>query len=85
MPPPSNNFFYASAIFFIFVKKCKKNRLCPLFYEEVLEDIIKKWGPEAMPKFLIVMCIFATYCIAGHSLGALVYLTLKLSTAASSL
>ena len=34
-----------------------------------------------MPKFLIVMCIcgiFATVkCIAGHSLGALIYLKTK--------
>ena len=40
---PSDNFFYAGAIFQIFVKKMQKNekRLCPLPYEEVLEDIIK--------------------------------------------
>ena len=41
-----------------------------------------------MPKFLIVMCtcgIFATVqCIAGHSLGALMYLKLKLSSGNNS-
>ena len=32
---PSDNFFYTCAIFLIFV------RICPVPYEEVLEDIIK--------------------------------------------
>ena len=33
---------------------------------------------EDMPKFLIVMCyICYCYCIAGHSLGTLVYLKTK--------
>ena len=49
-------------------------RLCPLPYEEVLEDIIrtvwteqcglgkkKNRGPEAMPKFLILMCIYGIF------------------------
>ena len=39
---PSDNFFYAGAIFLIFVKNAKnENRLCPLPYEEVLDEIIK--------------------------------------------
>ena len=42
----------------------------------------KKSRPEAMPKFLIVMCIYMwyigyCYCISGHSLGALMYLKTK--------
>ena len=36
---PSDNFFYTGAIFLIFVKI--ENGLCPLPYEEALEDIIK--------------------------------------------
>ena len=45
----------------------------------------KKLGPEAMPKFLIVMYMYDQYicycyCIAGHSLGALVYLKTKLKS-----
>ena len=47
----------------------------------------KKQGPEAMPKFLIVMCIYGVYATVsvlwGHSLGALVYLKTKFSTAAT--
>ena len=39
---PTDNFFYAGAIFLIFVKNAKnENRLCPLPYEKVLEDIFK--------------------------------------------
>ena len=39
---PSDIFFYAGAILTFFVKNAKnENRLCPLPYEEVLEDIIK--------------------------------------------
>ena len=40
---PSDKFFTHVQFFLIFVRKCKKNetRLCPLPYEEVLEDIIK--------------------------------------------
>ena len=33
-----------------------------------------KLGPEAMPKFLIVVIYLLCYSIAGHSLGALMYL-----------
>ena len=46
-------------------------------------------GPEAMPKFLIVMCIYGVFakycfCIAGHSLGALVYLKNKIFNSGNS-
>ena len=40
---PSDNCFTHVPFFLFFVRKCKKkeNRLCPLPYEEVLEDIIR--------------------------------------------
>ena len=39
---PFDNFFHAGTIFLIFVEIAKnENRLCPLPYEVVLEDIIK--------------------------------------------
>ena len=42
---PSDDFFYAGAIFLIFVKKAKNDN-SPLPYEEVLEDIIKTGWTE---------------------------------------
>ena len=41
-------FFYTCAIFLIFCKKMQKNEnsLCPLPYEEVLDDIIKTGWTE---------------------------------------
>ena len=42
---PSDNFFTHVPFFFNFKRK-QKNRLCPLPYEKVLEDIIETVGTE---------------------------------------
>ena len=58
---PSDNFFYAGAIFKKIVKKNAKNenRPCPLPYEEVLEDIIQ-------PLHMLHCCRKFAACVVSH-------------------
>ena len=68
---PFDNFFYAGAIFLIFVKKCKK---CPLPYEEVLGDIIKTiWTEQCGNLKEMGYLGKAALVYPGYSLGEVLF------------